>query len=333
MIVKLKRNPDENELEKLMNFLREQDVSIEETTGERYTVLSLIGDTSSIDEKLIGRFDIVDKVIRIEEPFTKANKKLHPESYVVDVDGVKIGAGNFCVIAGPCSVESEEQIFEIARSVKKSGANLLRGGAFKPRTSPYAFQGLGKKGIDLLLQAKKETGLPIVTEIMDLSDLDYFSDVDMLQVGARNMQNYSLLKELGHSKKPILLKRGLSATYNEWIMSAEYIMTGGNDNVILCERGIRTFESYTRNTLDVSAIPAMKELSQLPIIVDPSHASGKYSFVQPLSLASTAAGCDGLMIEVHNDPENALSDGPQSVTCERFRTIMKKVGKLRECIL
>ncbi|WP_311432869.1 3-deoxy-7-phosphoheptulonate synthase [Finegoldia magna] len=332
MIVKLKRNPNEKEVKKLINFLNEQNVRVDETVGDRYTIISLIGDTSSIDEKLISRFDIVDKVIRIEEPFSKANKKNHPQPKIVDVDGVKIGDGNFCVMAGPCSVESEEQIITIAKSVKENGANILRGGAFKPRSSPYAFQGLGKKGIDLLIQAKKETGLPIITEIMDLSDLDYFKDVDMLQVGARNMQNYSLLKELGRSDKPVLLKRGLCATYKEWIMSAEYIMTGGNENVVLCERGIRTFETYTRNTLDISAISVMKELSQLPIIMDPSHASGKYTLIEPLSLASTAAGCDGLMIEVHNDPENALSDGPQSVTCERFRTIMRKVRKLRQCI-
>ena len=289
-------------------------------------MLGLVGDTSGIDIDLIKALDIVEDVKRIQEPYKNANRKFHPEDTVVVIDeekDIKIGGGNFQIIAGPCSVESEEQVCGIAQAVQKSGATLLRGGAFKPRTSPYAFQGLRAEGLKLLLEAKKLTGMPIVTEIMDLSQLPLFDDVDVIQVGARNMQNFELLKQLGHINKPILLKRGLASTLQELLMSAEYIMAGGNMNVILCERGIRTFETYTRNTLDVSAVPAIKTLSHLPIIVDPSHATGISKLVKPMAFAATAAGADGLIIEVHNDPEHALCDGPQSLTPEAFDDVSR----------
>ncbi|MDO4860314.1 MAG: 3-deoxy-7-phosphoheptulonate synthase, partial [Bacillota bacterium] len=305
------------------------DFDINFSEGENTTVLGLIGDTSKLDIDLIRALDIVDVVKRIQEPYKSANRQFHPQDTVIDIGGVKIGGGNFQIIAGPCSVESREQISEVAAAVKDAGACLFRGGAFKPRTSPYAFQGLRAEGIKLLLEAKKATGLPIVTEVMDPSHLPLFEDVDVIQVGARNMQNFELLKELGTLKKPILLKRGLSNTLREFLMSAEYIMSGGNENIILCERGIRTFETATRNTLDLAAIPLLKSKTHLPVIVDPSHATGIADLVEPMALAATAAGADGLMIEVHNDPPHALCDGAQSLTPEAFKTLVEKVTALR----
>ena len=300
------------------------------TNGVGCTILGLVGDTTAVDMDKISINPHVERVMRVQEPYKKANRKFHPEDSVVDVQGVKIGGGNFGVIAGPCSVESEEQVTGIARSVKASGACMLRGGAFKPRTSPYSFQGMGVEGLDLLLEAKADTGLPIVSEIMAPRMVEVFEEkVDLVQIGARNMQNFDLLKEVGKMSKPILLKRGLSNTYEEWIMSAEYIMAGGNENVILCERGVRTFETYTRNTLDLSAIPAIRKMSHLPIVVDPSHAAGMYWMVEPLALAATAIGADGLLIEVHNDPPHAKCDGQQSLTPEKFDELMKKVNSLR----
>ena len=306
-------------------------VKVNRWDGVHSTVLGLIGDTHTVDIEYIDAQDIVESVKRVQEPYKKANRKFHPENTVVKIsDNVSIGDGSLCVMAGPCSVESEEQIVEIARSVKKSGAAMLRGGAFKPRTSPYAFQGLKSEGLDLLKLARKETGLPIVTEIMRTEHIDMFENVDVIQVGARNMQNFDLLRELGKTKKPILLKRGLSATIEEWLMSAEYIMAGGNDNVILCERGIRTYETYTRNTLDIAAIPIVKKLSHLPVVVDPSHASGKSWLVEPLAMAAVAAGADGLIIEVHNDPQHALSDGAQSLTPKQFEQVAGRIFALKE---
>ena len=296
--------------------------------GMNTTLLGLVGDTTSVDIGKIASLDIVEEVKRIQEPYKKANRKFHPEDSVVDVNGVKIGGGSFQVIAGPCSVETPEQICLVAEEVKKAGAGLLRGGAFKPRTSPYSFQGLHGEGIKLLLEAKKQTGLPIVTEIMNYDDIDLFEEVDVIQVGARNMQNFELLKQLGKLNKPILLKRGLANTIEEWLMSAEYIMAGGNENVILCERGIRTFETKTRNTLDLSAVPMIKKLSHLPVIIDPSHATGLPWMVEPMTLAAIAAGADGVMIEVHNDPPKALCDGAQSLRPDQFAELMQKVKKL-----
>lgn len=328
MIVVLKRNAEEEKKQNLMNWLKEMSVDIHISDGEYQTVLGLIGDTSKIDTDLIESLDIVEAVKRISEPFKSANRKFHPDDTVIDINGVKIGGGNFVMIAGPCSVESEEQLLDIAVKAKQAGASLLRGGAFKPRTSPYAFQGMRAEGLELLLKAKEKTGMPIVTEIMDASHLPLFDGVDVIQVGARNMQNFELLKVLGKTNKPILLKRGLSSTMQELLMSAEYIMAGGNENVILCERGIRTFETYTRNTLDVSAVPMLKELSHLPVVVDPSHATGVARMVKPMSLASAAAGADGLMIEVHNNPAKALCDGPQSLTPEQFADVANSVNKI-----
>ena len=297
------------------------------------TILGVIGDTSTLDINLLRVNDWVEKVMRVQEPFKRANRMFHPEDSVVDVNGIKIGGKKIIVMAGPCSVETEEQIISVAKSVKLGGAAMLRGGAFKPRTSPYSFQGLKEKGLELLKIAKQETGLPIVTEIMSADKIERFvEDVDVIQVGARNMQNFELLKELGKTDKPILLKRGLSATIEEWIMSAEYIMAGGNDNVILCERGIRTFETYTRNTLDLSAIPAVKKLSHLPIVIDPSHASGMWWMVEPMAKAAIAAGADGLIIEVHNDPEHALCDGAQSLKPERFAHLMGELKGIAQII-
>ena len=291
MIIKLKQNPDKEQVARLKEWLTNQGVEVRPTVGENITILGLVGDTTKIDASLINALEIVEAVKRIQEPYKEANRRFHPEDTVITLEnGTKIGGNNFTVIAGPCSVESKEQIIEVAKAVKKSGATILRGGAFKPRTSPYAFQGMGAEGIELLLAAKKETGLPIVTEIMESSQLELCDDVDIIQVGARNMQNFELLKRLGKIDKPILLKRGLSATYQELIMSAEYIMAGGNRNVILCERGIRTFERMTRNTLDISAVPILKEETHLPVIIDPSHAAGMSRMVEPLSLAATAAG-------------------------------------------
>ncbi|MDD7217943.1 MAG: 3-deoxy-7-phosphoheptulonate synthase, partial [Oscillospiraceae bacterium] len=316
MVVILRENYNEEQRDNLVNWLESLGITVHSSLGEHNTVLGLVGDTSGIDIDLIKALDIVEDVKRIQEPYKNANRKFHPEDTVVVIDeekDIKIGGGNFQIIAGPCSVESEEQVCGIAQAVQKSGATLLRGGAFKPRTSPYAFQGLRAEGLKLLLEAKKLTGMPIVTEIMDLSQLPLFDDVDVIQVGARNMQNFDLLRELGKLRKPILLKRGLASTLKELLMSAEYIMAGGNEQVILCERGIRTFDDYTRNTLDLAAVPMLKELTHLPIIVDPSLATGIARLVEPLALAATACGADGLIIEVHNDPMHALCDGAQSL--------------------
>ncbi len=328
MVVILKEHPNEKQLENLKNWLTSLGLEIHMSTGTKHTILGLVGDTSLVDIDLIKALDIVEEVKRIQEPFKNANRKFHPKDTVIDVGGVKLGGGNFQFIAGPCSVETEEQICSIAQSVKASGAGFLRGGAFKPRTSPYAFQGLRAEGIRLLLEAKKETGLPIVTELMDLNQLEYFDEVDVIQVGARNMQNFELLKELGHLRKPILIKRGMAGTLQELLMSAEYVMAGGNDQVILCERGIRTFETYTRNTLDLSAVPVLKSMSHLPVVIDPSHATGKASLVRSMSLAAAAAGADGLMIEVHNDPQHALCDGPQSITPDAFAALAENVRQI-----
>jgi 3-deoxy-7-phosphoheptulonate synthase len=291
--------------------------------------MGLIGDTSSIDMDLIRALDIVETVKRITEPYKNANRKFHPADTIIDISGHKIGGGNFQIMGGPCSVESQEQICIVANQVKNAGANILRGGAFKPRSSPYSFQGMRGEGINLLLEAKAQTGLPIVTEVMDISQLPLFEEVDIIQVGARNMQNFELLKELGRIDKPILLKRGLSSTLEELLMSAEYILSGGNSKVILCERGIRTFETATRNTLDLSAVPLLKFMTHLPVIVDPSHGTGLYRLVAPMALAAVAAGADGLMIEVHNDPEHAMSDGPQSLKPEAFTELVKAIEAIR----
>ncbi len=333
MIVKVKNGASEHQILRLIQWIEELGLTVHYSKGVNTLILGLIGDTSKIDDSLIRALDIVETVVRIQEPYKKANRKFHPEDTVITLEnGTKIGGGHFAIMAGPCSVETEEQILDVAKSVKASGATILRGGAFKPRTSPYAFQGLGSKGIDLLLKAKAMTGLPIVTEIMEPQQLKYFEHIDIIQVGARNMQNFELLKVLGVSGKPILLKRGLSATYEELLMSAEYIMAGGNPDVILCERGIRTFETATRNTLDITAIPYLKKKTHLPIVADPSHSSGKYEMVRPLSLAATAAGVDGLIIEVHNDPEKALCDGPQSLKPNVFDETAKAIFHLRRAL-
>ncbi len=328
MILLLKRNTEQQQIEHLMEWLKGLGLETHLVKGKFQTILGLIGDTTAVDIDLLNGLDIVEDVKRIQEPYKNANRKFHPDDTVVEIGDIKIGGGNFQVIAGPCSVESEEQLTGIAKSVKASGAGMLRGGAFKPRTSPYAFQGLRGEGLELLEKAKAATGLPIVTEIMDASHLPMFENVDVIQVGARNMQNFELLKRLGKVDKPILLKRGLSSTIQELLMSAEYILAGGNSNVILCERGIRTFETYTRNTLDISAGPVLKELTHLPVIIDPSHASGMARLVKPLSLAAVAAGADGLIIEVHNDPAHALCDGPQSLTPEAFDELMTQIRTL-----
>ena len=333
MIAILKRNTTAEQREHLIRWLKHMDLDVHISEGTEVTILGLIGDTSRVDMELLSSLDIVDSVKRVSEPYKQANRSFHPEDTVVQVGDVKIGGGHFAMIAGPCSVESPEQIVEVARAVKASGANILRGGAFKPRTSPYAFQGMKGEGLKLLVQAKKETGLPIITEIMNAKTLDLFEDVDIIQVGARNMQNFDLLQELGKTKKPILLKRGLANTLQELLMSAEYIMSEGNENVILCERGIRSFETYTRNTLDLSAVPVLHQLSHLPVIVDPSHATGKSRLVEPMAVAAAAAGADGLMIEVHNNPSCALCDGAQSLTPAQFDAVAQKVRKVREALL
>ena len=325
MIIIVKNNGSKKQLDNLTDWIKSMGLDIHYSKGETSTVLGVIGDTSKVDIDLLRSLDIVENVTRIQEPYKKANRKFHPEDTIIDVGGNLIGSNHFHMIAGPCSVESETQIIEIAKAVKAAGATLLRGGAFKPRTSPYAFQCMRAEGIKLLLKAKAETGMPIVTEIMSISHLDSFRDVDVIQVGARNMQNFELLKELGKTDKPILLKRGFANTIEEWLMSAEYIMSEGNEKVMLCERGIRTFEPSTRNTLDLSAIPVLKELTHLPIIVDPSHASGLARLVPPLSLAAVGAGADGLIIEVHNNPSKALCDGAQSITPAQFETLAGKV--------
>lgn len=335
MVVILKKNVSELEVARLTEHLEVQGVKVNKSVGTELTVLGLVGDTSKIDREQIEANDSVEKVMKVQEPFKKANRIFHPNDTIVDVNGREIGGNRLAMIAGPCSVESEEQITLVAEEVKKLGAGFLRGGAFKPRTSPYAFQGMELEGLELLKKARAKTGLPIVTEIMSPYHVDLFNrEVDVIQVGARNMQNFDLLKELGKTNKPILLKRGLCATIEEWLMSAEYIMAGGNENVILCERGIRTYETFTRNTLDISAVPAVKKLSHLPIIIDPSHATGKRFMISPLAKAAIAVGADGLIIEVHNDPANALCDGPQSITppgyaklVEEIRAIAAAVGR------
>ena len=327
MIVVLKHGVEAAKREQLIDWLKGQGLTIHISEGEYQTVLGLVGDTTRVDMDLIGSLGIVDSVKRVTEPFKCCNRKFHPEDTVVEVGGVKIGGGNFVMIAGPCSVESEEQIVAVAKAVKASGANILRGGAFKPRTSPYDFQGLKATGIELLKTARAATGLPIVTEIMGVEHLPLFEDVDIIQVGARNMQNFRLLKALGKIDKPILLKRGLSATIEEWLMSAEYVLAGGNPNVILCERGIRTFEKMIRNNLDISAVPLIKQKSHLPVIIDPSHAAGIAWMVQPLARTAIAAGADGLMIEVHNNPKAALCDGAQSLDPKQFDTLMIDVKR------
>ncbi len=325
MIIVLKDQVNEKQVKNLTDWLEGIGFHLHLSQGQNRTIIGLIGDTSRLDTDVIGSLDVVESVKRIQEPFKSANRKFHEDDSVIDCGGVKIGGGHFQIIAGPCSVESREQIISVARSVQKSGAGLLRGGAFKPRTSPYAFQGLHEQGLELLKEARKATGMPIVTEIMEASHLPLFEDVDVIQVGARNMQNFELLKELGQTRKTILIKRGLANTLEELLMSAEYVMAGGNNNVILCERGIRTFETYTRNTLDLSAVPVLRRLTHLPIIVDPSHGTGHAYLVKSMAMAAAVAGADGLMIEVHNDPPHALCDGKQSLTPEQFDDLAKSV--------
>ena len=333
MIVILKPKTEQREIEKITDSLVSKGVQVNPVIGKDYIILGLVGDTSKIDHTQIEAYRCVEKVMNVAEPFKKANKLFHPEPTIVDVNGSKIGGNKLAMIAGPCSVETEEQIVSIAEDVKKIGANFLRGGAFKPRTSPYSFQGLKYHGLELLKIAKEKTGLPIVTELMSPYDIEKFvEDVDVIQVGARNMQNFELLKELGKTKTPILLKRGLSATIEEWLMSAEYIMAGGNENVILCERGIRTYETYTRNTLDLSAVPAIKKLSHLPIIIDPSHATGKWWMVDPLAKAAVAVGCDGLIIEVHNNPDAAWCDGQQSIKPSVYGNLVKELKLIAKAV-
>lgn len=330
MVIILKKNADQTEVKKLIHNIEDLGLSTHMIEGEQSSIIGLVGDTTKINDDDISANEVVEAVRRVQEPYKLANRKFHQDDTVIDVNGAKIGGTNFQIIAGPCSVESREQIIEIAKDVKKSGARFLRGGAFKPRTSPYAFQGLHDDGIKLLLEAKKETGLPIVTEIMSISHIDLFADVDVIQVGARNMQNFELLKELGHCDKPILLKRGLANTLEELLMSAEYIMASGNENVILCERGIRTFETATRNTLDISAVPMLKSVSHLPVIVDPSHACGIAWMVEPMAKAAAAVGADGLIIEVHNNPAKALCDGKQSITPDAFDKLVTDLRPLVE---
>ena len=332
MIAVLKAGTTEAQTVSLIRWLEELGLEIHIYPGNNSTILGMIGDVSRVDTNLLQSMEIVEAVRWVSDPFKQANRKFHPQDTVVKAGNINIGGGNFAMIAGPCSVESEEQIISVAQAVKAGGANILRGGAFKPRTSPYAFQGLREEGIRLLLEAKRVTGLPIITEIMTISTLELFQDVDIIQVGARNMQNFDLLRELGRSRKPILLKRGLANTLQELLMSAEYIMREGNENIILCERGIRTFETYTRNTLDLSAVPVLQELSHLPVIADPSHGTGIARFVPPMAMAAAASGADGIMVEVHNDPSRALCDGDQSLTPEQFADLSSKVQQIRSII-
>ncbi len=333
MIAVLKRGTSPEQTQHLVRWLQNMNLDVHISQGQEITILGLIGDTSRVDMDLLRSLDIVDSVKRVSEPFKQANRKFHPKDTVIEVGGVQLGGGHFAMIAGPCSVESEDQIIAVAQAVKASGAQILRGGAFKPRTSPYAFQGMKGEGIRLLLEAKAATGMPIITEIMNINDFPLFEDVDIIQIGARNMQNFDLLKELGKTNKPVLLKRGLANSFQELLMSAEYIMSEGNEQVILCERGIRTFETYTRNTLDISAVSVLHELSHLPVVVDPSHATGKASLVPPMAIAAAAAGADGLMIEVHNDPTCALCDGAQSITPAQFDELNHRIQKVREAIV
>ena len=332
MIAVLKKETTKEQKHHLLNWLKNMNLDVHISEGAEFTVFGLVGDTSRVDIDLLKSLEIIETVKRVSEPFKQANRKFHPEDSVIQVGDVKIGGGHFAMIAGPCSVESEPQIIEVAQAVKDAGAHILRGGAFKPRTSPYAFQGMKDEGIRLLIEAKKATGLPIITEIMNAKTLDLFDDVDIIQVGARNMQNFDLLQELGRTKKPVLLKRGLANTLQELLMSAEYIMSEGNENIILCERGIRTYETYTRNTLDLSAVPVLHELSHLPVVVDPSHATGKASLVPPMAAAAAAAGSDGIMIEVHNNPAQALCDGPQSLTPAQFAKVNETVMRVMEAL-
>ncbi|MGP1361196.1 MAG: 3-deoxy-7-phosphoheptulonate synthase [Candidatus Fimenecus sp.] len=332
MIVILKNGADQKKVSNLTEWLETQKITVSKVEGSFQTVLGLIGDTSKVDIDLIEGLDIVEKVKRISEPFKQANRKFHPDDTIIEVGGFKIGGGNFQFFAGPCSIETPEQITTIAKECKDAGANFLRGGAFKPRTSPYSFQGLRGQGLELMLEAKKQTGMPIVTEIMDANQLPLFDEVDIIQVGARNMQNFELLKALGKTDKVIFLKRGLAATIEEFLMSAEYIMSEGNQRVILCERGIRTYETATRNTLDISAVPVLHEKSHLPVVIDPSHATGYARFVKTMSFAAAACGADGLMIEVHNDPAHAWSDGPQAIKPDAFKEIVDGVAKIRKAI-
>ena len=333
MIAILKPGTTPEQTQHLVSWLKTMNLDVHISQGAEVTVLGLIGDTSRVDMDLLKSLEMVETVKRVSEPFKQANRKFHPQDTIVEAGSARIGGGYFAMIAGPCSVESEEQIIEVAQAVKASGATMLRGGAFKPRTSPYAFQGMKGEGIQLLLKAKEATGLPIVTELMNISTLDLFADVDVIQVGARNMQNFDLLKELGKTRKPILLKRGLANTIQELLMSAEYIMSEGNENVILCERGIRTFETATRNTLDLSAVAVLHNLTHLPVVVDPSHATGKADLVAPMAYAATAAGADGIMVEVHNNPACALCDGAQSLTPPQFDELSRKVQKIREVLV
>ena len=333
MITVLKRGTTPQQMQHLVDWLKQMNLDVHISQGSEVTVLGLVGDTSRVDMDLLKSLDMVETVKRVSEPFKQANRKFHPQDTIVQAGNVRIGGGYFAMIAGPCSVESEAQIIEVAESVKASGAGILRGGAFKPRTSPYAFQGMKEDGIRLLLKAKEATGLPIVTEIMNINTLDLFADVDIIQVGARNMQNFDLLKELGRTKKPILLKRGLANTIQELLMSAEYIMSEGNDQIILCERGIRTFETATRNTLDLSAVPVLHELSHLPVVVDPSHATGKANLVAPMACAAAACGADAIMVEVHNNPSCALCDGAQSLTPPQFDDLAGQINRIREVIV
>ncbi len=332
MIVVLKHGVAENKKQQLISWLEKQNLRVNVSEGDYQTVLGLIGNTSHVDTDLVASLAIVDSVKRITEPFKCVNRKFHPEDTVVEARGAKVGSGNFALIAGPCSVESEEQIVEVAKAVKAAGATMLRGGAFKPRTSPYDFQGLKAEGLELLRVAREETGLPIVTEVMGVRDLPQFEDVDVIQIGARNMQNFDLLKEVGRMRRPVLLKRGLANTIKELLMSAEYIMSEGCTEVILCERGIRTFDDYTRNTLDLAVIPLLHELSHLPVIVDPSHATGLARLVPPMALAAAASGADGLIIEVHNDPMSALCDGAQSLRPEEFASLAEKIRAVRKAV-
>ena len=332
MIAILKSGTTPEQTQRLIHWLKNMNLDVHVSHGEEFTVLGLVGDTTRVDMELLNSLEIVETVKRVSEPFKQANRKFNPVNSVVSVGNLKIGDGHFVMIAGPCSVESESQIIQVAMAVKEAGADILRGGAFKPRTSPYAFQGMKDEGIRLLLKAKEASGLPIITEIMNVRTLELFEDVDIIQVGARNMQNFDLLQELGRTKKPILLKRGLANTLQELLMSAEYIMSEGNENVILCERGIRTYETYTRNTLDLSAVPVLHELSHLPVIVDPSHATGKAALVPPMANAAAACGADGIMVEVHNNPACALCDGAQSLTPEQFRQVNRSVRIIREAI-
>ena len=332
MIAVLKKGTTQEQTEHLLRWLKNMNLDVHISTGQEVTVLGLVGDTSRVDIELLSSLEIVESVKRVSEPFKQVNRKFHPNDSIINIGDVKIGNGNFAMIAGPCSVESLDQIVDVAQSVKEAGADILRGGAFKPRTSPYAFQGLKEEGLRLLLEAKKATGLPIITEIMNIRALDLFEDVDIIQVGARNMQNFDLLQELGKTKKPILLKRGLANSLQELLMSAEYIMSEGNENIILCERGIRTYETYTRNTLDLSAVPVLHELTHLPVVVDPSHATGRSALVPSMAAAAAACGADGIMVEVHNNPSCALCDGAQSLTPNQFTELNARVQKIWEAI-